>query len=197
MSSTNRGGSRSPADYYPTPHWCVRRLLEEVDLPAGQWLEPCAGVGDIIRGVGQVRDDVQWLANEYRPECRDALVDLLSSSRVSSGDTLRWAPPQRPTVSITNPPFRLAMDMVGWSLENADITVMLLRLNFIGTAKRAHFMREHPPDVYVLPNRPSFTGRGTDSVEYAWFVWNSRDDATPHGRVRVLAPTPAEERRRG
>ena len=25
-------------DYYPTPAWCVRRLLEAVDLPGGRWL---------------------------------------------------------------------------------------------------------------------------------------------------------------
>ena len=32
MSSTNRGGQRSEADFYPTPAWLVDRLLEAGDL---------------------------------------------------------------------------------------------------------------------------------------------------------------------
>ena len=195
MSSTNRGGSRSPADYYPTPHWCVRRLLEEVALPGGRWVEPCAGDGDIIEAVQRVRPDIQWSANEVREECQGRLTDLVGAAQVNIRDTLDWTPSERPAVAITNPPFRLAMEMVQWCIHNADVAILLLRLNFIGTAKRAPFMREHPPDVYVLPNRPSFTGKGTDSIEYAWFVWDSRRTAEPHGRVRVLEPTSREERR--
>lgn len=36
-------------------------------------------------------------------------------------------------------------------------------------------MRSHTPDIYVLPNRPSFSGKGTDSIEYAWFVWRKEN----------------------
>ncbi len=32
----------------------------------------------------------------------------------------------------------------------------LLRLNFLGADERSDFWREYPPDIYVLPNRPSF-----------------------------------------
>ncbi len=195
MSSTNRGGQRSAADYYPTPHWCIRRLLEEVALPEGLWAEPCAGSGDIIQAVNACRPGTRWLANELRPECQAPLSELVGASAVSIGDTLHWSPPERPAVSITNPPFRVAMDMVAWSLQHADVAVHLLRLNFVGSASRAPFMRANPPDIYVLPDRPSFTGRGTDSVEYAWFVWNSTSAPASRGHLRVLAPTPAAERR--
>jgi hypothetical protein len=53
-------------------------------------------------------------------------------------------------------------------------------------------MRARTPDVYVLPNRPSFTGGSTDSIEYAWFVWRTR--AARSGTIRVLAETGREER---
>ena len=54
-------------------------------------------------------------------------------------------------------------------------------------------MRAQEPDVYVLPNRPSFTGHGTDSCEYAWFVFGA-SRPKPRGLVRVLATTPKEQR---
>ena len=75
---------------------------------------------------------------------------------------------------------------------------VLLRLSFLASLERASFHRKHPADVFVLARRPSFltseqkkqlhaealeswraggeAGKrpsppGTDSCEYAWFVW--------------------------
>ena len=49
----------------------------------------------------------------------------------------------------------------------------LLRINFLGSQKRYDFWQQFPPDgLYVLSKRPSFTGKGTDSIDYAWFVWS-------------------------
>ena len=199
MSATNRGGQRSPADYYPTPAWCVARLLEAVDLPDGLWIEPCAGVGDIVAAVQATGRSPRWAVNELRAECRPALQGLCrAQDSVSIGPMEDWAPPGRAAVAITNPPFRLAQEVVAWCRQHADVAVLLLRLNFVGSERRAPLMRAHPPDVYVLPNRPSFTGKGTDSVEYAWFVWDQRRAADPAagGRLRVLDLTPAAARQR-
>jgi hypothetical protein len=49
----------------------------------------------------------------------------------------------------------------------------LLRLNWLGGQARAAWHRANPCDVYVLPRRPSFTGKGTDATEYAWMVWGT------------------------
>jgi len=106
-----------------------------------------------------------------------------------------WKPERPFDLAITNPPFRHAMEVVQWCLAHAERSVLLLRLNFLGSVKRAPFLREHTPDVYVLPNRPSFTGRGTDSVEYAWFDWDRRRNRP--AQVQVLPLTPANERRSG
>ena len=100
---------------------------------------------------------------------------------------------QRFDVVITNPPFSDAEAFLRRSLELADHVVLLLRLNFLASAKRAELMRERAPDVYVLPNRPSFDGKGTDSIEYAWFHWPARRRRS--GRIQVLPCTPASERR--
>ena len=53
-------------------------------------------------------------------------------------------------------------------------------------------MRAKPPDVFVLPDRPSFTGEGSDSADYAWFVWPSTIRAA---RFQVLKATPLAERK--
>ena len=55
----------------------------------------------------------------------------------------------------------------------------------------ADWMRENTPCVFILPNRPSFTGNGTDAAEYGWFVWSNGIKPV----IRVLADTPREERR--
>lgn len=200
MSSTNRGSQRSPADFYPTPAWCVARLLEAAALPGGHWMEPCAGDGSLIRSCNAYRSDIHWSAAELRPACRLDLEALIGDpGRVHIGDLLEsedWLRAQSPDVIITNPPFRLAREVMSVLVGNGATVVLLLRLNFLASAQRAPFMRRHPPDVYVLPNRPSFIGGGkTDSVEYAWFVWPGSSAARASGQLQVLAPTPVQERR--
>jgi hypothetical protein len=187
VSATNRGGRRSPADFYATPEWCVRRLLETVTLPGGAWLEPAAGDGAIVRAVQ--RPNVNWDLWELRPSERAALQKSDPRARINVGDFLEAARAgglrrKRYAVAITNPPFRLAQEFIDGCLACADNVVMLLRLNYLASKARWEFMSTHTPDVYVLPNRPSFTGRGTDSIEYGWFVWQRTRRA--EGRVKVL-----------
>lgn len=57
----------------------------------------------------------------------------------------------------------------------SDVVCMLLRVNFLGSQKRAAWMRANTPSVYVLPKRPSFKSDGkTDATEYAWFLWDGK-----------------------
>jgi len=193
MSSTNRGGKRTPADFYPTPTWCVIRALEAIPLPDGEWLEPCAGDGSIIRATQQIRRDVSWRAVEIRSSCKADLERYLSADRVAYVDFFEWRTSQRFEVLLTNPPYALAEQFLSAGLELAQNVVLLLRLNFLASAKRAELMRRRAPDVYVLPNRPSFSGSGTDSVEYAWFHWPP--GYRERGSIVVLPQSSVEERR--
>lgn len=198
MSATGRGERGGEgADYFPTPAWCVDWLLRAVDLPGGDWLEPSAGDGAIIRAVSARRTDVKWTAVEMREEMRAALessgvhrelviagADFLSAScrvRLASDTNFEGY-----RVIVGNCPYADALAHVAAALREAKIVAMLLRLNFLGSAKRLDFWRRHPADVYVLSERPSFDGEGTDATEYAWFVWG-QCGAGP-GRVRVLGP---------
>lgn len=135
---------------------------------------------------------------ELRGECLDGLQRTCGPERARQADFLTddsCIDPERYDVLLTNPPFSGAEEFLKRGLEVAEHVVLLLRLNFAASAKRAPLMHDHPPDVYVLPNRPSFTGKGTDSIEYAWFHWHA--GRTEPGRFVVLPTTPIDERKGG
>jgi hypothetical protein len=204
MSSTKRGSKRSPADNYPTPAWVVHRLLDEVALPVGRWLEPGVGNGDIVRAVRQ-KLDVQFTGFDVRNTkfIKDANAPefFVGNLLKPEGRLVELMRGEKADVAIGNPPFRLAAEFIDFSLKHAHHVAMLLRLNYLGSDTRAAFMRSLAPDVFVLPNRPTFrpSKRGlltTDSVEYAWFVWGDEPGRNrSEGRVKVLKTTPKEERR--
>ncbi len=182
MSATGRGTERRADDFYATPPWCVEALLKRCDLPGGLWLEPTAGNGAIAAEVLRHRRDVRWHLNELREEEAEGLRRLQAehdnnsdAESVTTGDFLTM--PMRHigySVVLSNPPFSLALPVIQYAMVMAPIVVMLLRINFLASQKRAEWMREHTPSIYVLPRRPSFTGAGTDATEYAWFVWDSQ-----------------------
>src|SRR4051812_13398650 len=195
MSSTNRsirlGG---PEDYFRTPSWTVRRLLEDLPLPGGIWLEPGAGDGAIIRAVNAMRSDVTWIASEVRTVEHEGLRRLTPHV---VGDILSplWSK-QNPEIVVVlgNPPFEFAFEF--WErcrfvAPNATI-VFQLRLNFVGSQERAAAMRSCTPDIRSIPDRVSFALREADSCEYAWLSWAPGERS--QGIFRVLASTSIEDR---
>lgn len=206
MSSTKRGGQRSAADYYPTPGWCVERLLEAVPLRGGVWLEPTAGDGAIVRAVNGYRQRhafpvLEWHLAELEARHEPALRRLAGPSgyggSVHIGSFLDYAKPSGVDVdvAILNPPFRIASEVIEHAFElRAAVVVALLRLNYLGSERRAAALRAFMPSVYVLPNRPAFDDRGTDSDEYAWFVWQRGRGQGGQGRISVLESTPRDQR---
>ncbi len=208
MSSTNRGAERRADDLYVTPHWVTHRLLDacpwllpgEWKVNAPTWHEPARGTGAIVEAVNswcRARPGVKapsWLTQDIREMPKPAVEEFVCQDFLSPW----WPFPHRvPEVLITNPPFSLAEEFVRRALAVCPgYVVMLLRLAFLETEERNQLLREQPPDIYVLPNRPSFTGKGQDSCAYAWMVW---PEATrrhrEHGEVHILATTPLAERR--
>ena len=191
MSSTNRGAERRTDDAYMTPAWCVRRLLD-VWRPRGTsgiLVEPAVGTGNIVRAIGT--EPFSWLTYDVRE------VDPVGEMHVT-GDFLKACPRRSIDAEavVTNPPYCLAEEFIRHSrvcFPRADL-VFLLRIAFLASAARLPLWRDvGTPDLYVLPNRPSFTGHGTDSADYAWFIWPP--EKRERGAVGVLPDTPAGERR--
>ena len=199
---------------YPTPAWCVHRLLDETYLPPGRWLEPCAGDGAIIRAVRSWTDfgdhGIAWTAVEIRKQAEQDLELTLAGAkgkrapgRVIIGDFFEVAETLEPTivrrrwpfdVVITNPPFSLAPQFIETCRTLAPIVVMLLKLSYFESAERNPLLRHVMPyQNKVLPDRPCFRGGKSDSSAYGWMIWTP--DSGPECRTTALATTPRSIRR--
>ena len=185
MSSTNRGAERRLDDAYMTPGWCVRRLLSVWNKPPGLFVEPCAGEGRIVNEIGRT-----WWTMDVR--------ELPGMNHV--GDFLAIMPGtfqqlEDAAAVVTNPPYSLAEEFIRSArilCPHAEL-VFLLRIAFLASVSRLKLWQDiGTPDVYVLPNRPSFTGHGTDSADYAWFRWPV--EKREAGCLRILKETSKEER---
>jgi hypothetical protein len=196
MSATNRGSKR------------INTLL----------LEPCVGDGIIIKTMksiymnkfGHVTNPVyRWLSYDIRSDTYRPESDIINNHHfVQDFLTLERLPKELLTPDmnhypisavITNPPFSLLNQFLYHSRKlcpEADL-VFLLRLNTLAGGDKSGrpelYKRLGTPDVYVVPNRPSFTKGKTDACEYGWFVF----PPTPrnYGIVRILDQTPSKERK--
>lgn len=152
--------ARVEADNYPTPHWCYEALGEALQPDSKfliRTLEPCCGDGRIAK----------WLWNHWQVTS----FDIRSNPSI---DYLKWKAPHNYDYIITNPPYRKAFQFVKKAYEEATCTVMLLKLDFLGSETRREWLDSHKPTgLYVLSSRPSFTpDQATDMHNYAWFVWD-------------------------
>lgn len=161
MSAKGRGARVVESEFYPTPQATVESLIAELDLAdtTMKWGDPCAGSSDIImpfikKGLTEPMD---WEWAEIR-EGKDYLKEGMTGGV---------------SCIVTNPPFSLATQFIDRSLQEADFVAYLLRLNFWGSKKRKEWWQgKEPTHQFTLSQRPSFTGKGTDATEYAWFVWD-------------------------
>jgi len=169
-------GGRASHDHYPTPRWCTLALLRNWGLwypKEPMVLDPACGEGAILAAVRDEIPHVQTRGIELdagRVEAADA-----QRLEVVQGDGLEieWGSPD---LVIGNPPYSLATEFAWkaaeWAAEGAGGAALLLRLSFLEPASgRAVLFERHRPDVLILPRRPAFDGRGTDSITSAWFCW--------------------------
>jgi len=166
MSATNRGAERREADFYATPLASFERIL--VFLPAdSKFYDPCCGDGRLIirmqhAGLHAKGADIRPAAPGF--PVKDYLLDATPRDFV-----------------ISNPPFSLAREFVEHALKHSREVMFLLRLNFLGAQRRQEFWRRHEPcALFVLSDRPDFTGGGGDATEYAWFYWGRRFSGIKH-----------------
>jgi hypothetical protein len=166
MSAKGRGAVVREHEFYATPVSAIEAILRELDGARAKqmkWGEPCAGDGAIINAMWRIHkvEPSKWEWAEIR-EGKDYLKGGLTGEVDGN---------------MSNPPFSLAVDFINQSLSEAGFVAYLLRLNFWGSKKRKEWwqeMQEATPVThqFTLSERPSFTGKGTDATEYAWFVWD-------------------------
>lgn len=191
-------------DFYRTPEWVVVSILPHLDqriLRHGLILEPSAGDGAIIKALQpKITDLRQVMGIEIRSEGVAQLSELgigltMEGDAVWQMEHMAKCWDERPSLVIANPPFKDAIEHLRAAIQvvaPGGQVAFLLRLAFLAGKKRVSFHQEFAGDVYVLPRRPSFTGKGTDSSDYMWWVWRKPNPAhfTPlsFGKWRVLDP---------
>lgn len=170
-------------DYYPTPRWCTELLFEHAyKVSDGYWptvrsvLDPAAGDGAILDVARERGFSTYGLElDPVRAEAARA-----RGHQMAQGDALE-RPWPRVDVVVANPPYSHAEAFVRRALEWRRNTwrwpaiYTLLRLSFLEpTRTRGVLLGAYRPDVLILPRRPSFDGRATDSITSAWFCWPGR-----------------------
>ena len=176
MSATNRGSKRKEYDFYATPEESINTLLKNINLEiyGNQVLEPSAGNGNIVRAIHKMYPEKSITAIEIRSEEYESIVRC--SNKVIIDDFLTMNNNGKFDIIIGNPPYSKAQEFIEKSLNllsYSGILIFLLRTSFLESVKRHEFWQNHPlAGLYTLSKRPSFTGTGTDSASYSWFIWN-------------------------
>jgi len=179
MSSTNRGYDRHKSDYYITPLQPIKEFLsvflldENITRPDRLiWLDPCSG--------GDKNNPMSYptvIKEEFDPLIMTIDIREDSLAELKADYLLEEIKAPKPDIIITNPPFHLAKEIITKALDdvgNGRYVIMLLRLNFWGSKDRNQWLKDNMPKYCYIHGFPrmSFTkDGGTDSIEYAHFVW--------------------------
>lgn len=194
MSSTNRSSARDShvADYYVTPPIDIQEFLDaflnnhpDIQLDKMSILDPCA-----------------WGNPPDTPMSYPTILEWYNPKRLITNDIRLDSPamyhvdfinhdmqPDQYDMTITNPPFNLALDIIKKSLHVTrewGYVIMLLRLNFFGSKWRKSFFDAHMPiETYVHHKRISFAKGATDSIEYMHCVFQKGYNP-PHTKLYII-----------
>ena len=158
-------------DFYPTPAWATRALIESEGFMGGIW-EPACGDGAMSSVLADTGNPVVS-SDLYDRGFGEVGHDFLTTER-------------RHDNIITNPPYNSAEGFVASGLRcTGRKFALLLRLAFLEGANRANtiFHKAPPSRVWVFSERITFYMKGAQvagsgTTAYAWFVWN-KDHAGP------------------
>ncbi len=171
MSATGRGKPRDLLDRYYTPGPLAESLTSLLPIRASdRVVEPSCGGGAFARAL--LRRTPRVHVFDLDPGARGLRLSPFSVC----GDFLRQPEPATGfDWCVGNPPSQHAERHVHHALRfvrEGGSVAFLLRLAFLEGQKRIGFWRRHPARrVFVLAERPSFSGGGTDNAAYGFFVW--------------------------
>jgi len=163
----------SGPDYYPTPAWAVRALLE-FETFTGTINEPCCGEGFLSNAL---------VAGGYTVDSSDLydygygtpFIDAFSLKDIEN--------------VVTNPPYNIATEMTAHFLKETNKKLALLtRVSFLESVRRYQMFQDYPPArVYLFPQRLSFCPKdaevqGGGTVAHAWIIW----DKAHRGNTELL-----------
>lgn len=171
MSSTGRGAQREDFDKYYTPEWFADEGIKVVQRffasdSAIKILEPSCGGGVFVTKLKAAFPASDIVYSDLMPDedFPAPQMDFFDRDEEGTYDLI-----------ITNPPYNVAEDFAKHALKllkPGGKLVLLLRVNFFAGQRRAAWQLVNPAEeCHVTVRRPKFKGKGTDSTEYSYFVW--------------------------
>jgi predicted RNA methylase len=158
-------------DFFPTPPWCTRALLEhvierDVFKQDTAW-DPCCGEGHMAAPLEE-RFGFVW-ASDIFPYGYGALIDFLD--RDATPGPFDWI--------VMNPPFNAGVDFALRALQLAQVGVAVLaRSNWAeGQDRYDRLFNPHPPTYVAAFVERVGMARGrwdpdlSTATAYSWFVW--------------------------
>lgn len=147
-------------DFYPTPKWATRALVEN-EIFDGEIWEPACGDGTMARVLAEAGNEV-FASDLYDRGFGESGVDFLQENRTSDN-------------IVTNPPYNSAEGFVAAGLRLAKRKfALLLRLAFLEGANRQRtiFSENPPARVWVFSERITFypsgaVKKGSGTTAYA------------------------------
>ncbi len=138
MSSTGQGAQRVENDFYPTPKPAIKSIADRINWDkVDTFEEPCRGDGAILEFVPP-RIETHWCEITEGIDYLTADLPLVD-------------------LTLTNPPFLTALEFLARAIAHSKTVTLLLRTNFLGSAKRKPFLSAHrPTHLHQLSERPSF-----------------------------------------
>jgi len=172
LSIVGHGNNRQEHDFYPTPEYATKALLEREEFMGSIW-EPACGDGAICKVLTRNMHTV-FASDLYDYGYGKSGEDFLNTNIIKRVDHI-----------ITNPPYKIATEFVLHAQEIADKKIaMLLKLVFLESSSR--YKKLFCPDqlikewglktVYVFSKRlkiykDGIIGKNSGLIAYAWFVW--------------------------
>lgn len=168
---------RRTNDFYETPQWMTRALLDHVPEigrmgDGANVLECCAGDHSIAN----------VLANEAGLTVFTNDIDKAKACNVNRCASSNALYDEVPSVDwvISNPPYAMPLctNIVANAIKNARVGVaMMLRISFEEPTAhknpRGPFLEANPLTRKLVMPRHSFTGNGkSDSATTAWMIWS-------------------------
>jgi hypothetical protein len=179
-------------DFFPTPPWATRALIEHV---LSKWIappilrnqtvcDPACGEGHMVEVLREYFDVA--LASDIHDYGKGYAV----GGFLPGIDQFKWQ--ESIDLTITNPPFKIAIDFLEHALTVSEVGVfMLMRTAFKEGAERYRFFQKHPISIEATfaERVPMHKGRwvinGSTATSYTWFGWMKEWHA---GKASILIP---------
>lgn len=192
-------------DYFPTPPWATRALLEWLlalgyDLTGTIAHEPACGPGHMARPMAEYFADVR--ASDIHDYDFGDVADFLA-------DGLFAQPGPMVDFTITNPPFIRAEEFIARMVAQSRLgAAVLVRTSFLeGQGRYERLFRDNPPAAHLvfcervvmwrgllldpdLPIRIWDAKQGmfvikkpTSATSYSWFFWQGADQDKASGTI--------------